>query len=197
MNKKRMRTLFGPALLTVLCLALTGCSGGELSLAGREIGTELSAELLSAESAGETVTEPSGIQVYVCGYVKSPGVYTLDPEARVQAAVDAAGGFAAGADPESRNLAERVTDGQQIRIASMKEREENASRQEAAGAGLVNLNTASREELMTLNGIGEARADAIISWREHEGPFVTIEDVMKVSGIKKAAFQKIRDRITV
>ena len=80
---------------------------------------------------------------------------------------------------------------------SRKEREAAVLQQEAKDDGLVNLNTASREELMTLNGIGEAKADAIISWREHEGPFAAIEDVMRVSGIKEAAFQKIRDKIKV
>lgn len=184
-------------LLLFAAAGLTGCSGGAPALAGREIGTELSAEAESTEISAELLTSPAEIQVYVCGYVKNPGVYAMDPEARVQAAVEAAGGFAPGADPESMNLAERMTDGQQIRIASRKEREAAVLQQEAEDDGLVNLNTASREELMTLNGIGEAKADAIISWREHEGPFAAIEDVMRVSGIKEAAFQKIRDKIKV
>lgn len=62
---------------------------------------------------------------------------------------------------------------------------------------MINLNTASKEELMTLNGIGAARAEAILSYREQKGGFRTIEDIMKVPGIKNAAFQKIKDKITV
>ena len=67
----------------------------------------------------------------------------------------------------------------------------------AASGGLINLNTASQEELMTLNGIGAARAEAILSYRDQNGGFRTIEDIMKVPGIKQAAFQKIKDKITV
>ena len=62
---------------------------------------------------------------------------------------------------------------------------------------MINLNTASKEELMTLNGIGAARAEAILSYWEQKGGFWTIEDIMKVPGIKNAAFQKIKDKITV
>lgn len=65
------------------------------------------------------------------------------------------------------------------------------------GAALVNINTASREQLTTLPGIGESRAEDIIRYREEYGGFQKIEDIMKVSGIKEAAFQKIKDRITV
>lgn len=67
----------------------------------------------------------------------------------------------------------------------------------AAADGKVNINTAGKEELMTLKGIGEARAEDIIRYREENGPFGTIEDIMKVSGIKEAAFNKIKDDITV
>lgn len=67
----------------------------------------------------------------------------------------------------------------------------------SASGTLVNLNTASKEELMTLSGIGAARAEAILSYREQKGSFQTIEDIMKVPGIKNAAFQKIKDKITV
>lgn len=67
----------------------------------------------------------------------------------------------------------------------------------SVSGGLINLNTASKEELMTLNGIGAARAEAILSYRDQKGGFRTIEDIMKVPGIKNAAFQKIKDKITV
>ena len=135
--------------------------------------------------------------VYVCGYVKRPGVYELSADARVKDAVEAAGGFARKADQEYWNLAETIADGEKIRIPSREEAE--ALREQAAtdSGGLVNLNTATKEELMTLKGIGEAKADAIIQYRETQGPFAAIEDVMLVTGIKEAAFRKIRDSITV
>lgn len=66
-----------------------------------------------------------------------------------------------------------------------------------SGSGLVNLNTATKEELMTLKGIGEAKAEDIIRYREKSGGFKKIEDIMKISGIKEAGFQKIKDNITV
>ena len=65
------------------------------------------------------------------------------------------------------------------------------------GQSRVNLNTATKEEFMTLKGIGESRAEDIIRYREESGGFRSIEDIMKVPGIKDAGFQKIKDRITV
>ena len=67
----------------------------------------------------------------------------------------------------------------------------------AAGQQKINLNTAGKEELMTLRGIGEAKAEAILRYREEQGPFESIEEIMNISGIKEAAFQKIKDDITV
>ena len=75
--------------------------------------------------------------------------------------------------------------------------DETSGGQVQAVSGKVNLNTAAREELMTLRGIGEAKAEAIIRYREEQGPFRTIEEVMNISGIKEAAFEKIKDDITV
>ena len=69
--------------------------------------------------------------------------------------------------------------------------------EESGGDGKVNLNTAGKEELMTLNGIGESRAADIIRYREEQGPFQSIEDIMKIPGIKDASFEKIKDRISV
>ena len=148
-------------------------------------------------STKEVVSLPC--YVHICGEVISPGVYQLSEESRVFQAIEKAGGFTEKAAAESLNMAERVKDGMKIVVLSKEEAQ-------SAKAGLggatpeksqVNLNTAAKEELMTLRGIGESRADDIIQYRDSHGGFKKIEDIMNVSGIKDAAFQKIKDNITV
>lgn len=162
------------------------------------------AELGGAVS--ETEAMAPAFVVHVCGEVANPGIYELPAGSRIYEAVKAAGGFTENAAEESVNLASPIEDGVQIRIYSKEEAETLAAGAapfdgfEASGEGkepVVNLNTATKEELMTLSGIGESRAEDIIRYREENGGFQNIEDIMKVSGIKDAAFQKIKDRITV
>ena len=152
-------------------------------------------------------SEKSGVYVYICGEVINPGVYELSGDSRICEAVDAAGGFTENADREHVNLASKVSDGMQITIYNREEAASlpadnasvggNAGKSGTSGSGLVNLNTATKEELMTLKGIGESKAEDIIRYREKSGGFKKIEDIMKISGIKEAGFQKIKDNITV
>ena len=152
-------------------------------------------------------SEKSGIYVYICGEVIKPGVYELSGDSRIYEAVDAAGGFTENAARECVNLASKVSDGMQITIYNREEAASlqadsasvggNAGKSGTSGSGLVNLNTATKEELMTLKGIGESKAEDIIRYREKSGGFKKIEDIMKISGIKEAGFQKIKDNITV
>ena len=152
-------------------------------------------------------SEKSGVYVYICGEVIKPGVYELSGDSRIYEAVDAAGGFTENAARESVNLASKVSDGMQITIYNREEAASlpagsgsavgNTGQGGTSGSGLVNLNTATKEELMTLKGIGEAKAEDIIRYREKSGGFKKIEDIMKISGIKEAGFQKIKDNITV
>ena len=152
-------------------------------------------------------SEKSGVYVYICGEVAAPGVYELSKDSRIYEAVDAAGGFTENAARESVNLASKVSDGMQITIYNKEEAASlpagsgsavgNTGQGGTSGSGLVNLNTATKEELMTLKGIGEAKAEDIIRYREKSGGFKKIEDIMKISGIKEAGFQKIKDNITV
>ena len=152
-------------------------------------------------------SEKSGVYVYICGEVAAPGVYELSEGSRIYEAVDAAGGFTENAARESVNLASKVSDGMQITIYNKEEAASlpagsgsavgNTGQGGTSGSGLVNLNTATKEELMTLKGIGEAKAEDIIRYREKSGGFKKIEDIMKISGIKEAGFQKIKDNITV
>ena len=178
--------------------AKAGDASGELPAAGEENG------------APETTC-----YVYVCGAVNAPGVYELPAGSRVYEAIAIAGGMTGEADGRSLNQAAQVADGQQITVYTREETEKlqkNGSSAAMAGqAGesggnlssgesgkaKVNINTAGREELMTLHGIGAARADAILAYREEHGTFSRIEDIMNVEGIKEKAFAKIRDDIVV
>lgn len=153
------------------------------------------------ENGTEEAAGAPALYVYVCGEVVSPGVYALSEDSRIYEAVEAAGGFTEEAAREAVNLAARVSDGMQITVYSMEEAmtmPQNAKAGEPdSGPGLVNLNTATKEELMTLKGIGESKAEDILRYRETSGGFKRIEDIMKVPGIKDAGFQKIKDSITV
>ncbi len=166
--------------------------------------------------------EAKTLVVHICGAVSAPGVYELPAGSRIIDAVEAGGGFLPEADEACCNLAEEIVDGCQIYIMTKSEScadgqaEKKAGIQTSPGGdmqtadknvrsnsapalenGLVNLNTADVAALMTLPGIGESRAKAIISYREQHGAFAKIEDIMKISGIKQAAFSKIKDKITV
>lgn len=153
------------------------------------------------------------IYVYVCGQVKKPGVYTLQPGARVTDAIKAAGGFTKNAYSEGINLAKTVNDEEQLYVPSQEEAKEyegqahsssvpeNSEKESESNdgktTGKININTASKEELLSLPGIGESKADRIISYREANGSFAAIDDIMKVAGIKTGVFTKIKKYITV
>jgi len=147
----------------------------------------------TSSSADERVNNENLLYVYVTGCVKMPGVYTLPKGARVYQAIDMAGGFTKKAKEDSLNLAEMVVDGQQIYVMSKTEYKASVKEED----NLVNINAADKEELMTLPGIGESKAEAIIKYRETNGMYKRIEDVMNVSGIKESAFSQIQSYITV
>ena len=147
------------------------------------------------------------IKVYVCGAVQRPDVYEISADSRIVDAVSAAGGFAIDAYPEAMNLAETVSDGSRIYVPTKEEVDALAVVYSDTGSGsggttsdstgIVNINTATLEELTTLPGIGDTRARAIIDYREQNGAFGNIEDIMQVTGIKEKSFSKIKDSICV
>lgn len=147
------------------------------------------------------------IKVYVCGAVQRPDVYEISADSRIVDAVSAAGGFAIDAYPEAMNLAETVSDGSRIYVPTKEEVDALAVVYSDTGSGSgdttndstgrVNINTATLEELTTLPGIGDTRARAIIDYREQNGAFGNIEDIMQVTGIKEKSFSKIKDSICV
>ena len=183
------------AVAVVMCVVAAGIA----YILSREQGKE---PVVFTETSSETVsdievtsTEVSVIYVYVCGQVNSPGVVSLNAGARVYEAIEAVGGMTRDALVNAVNQAEIVTDGQMIYVPAIGE--EYVMEIASTGDGLVNINTAGVDELMTLPGIGESRANAIIDYRESAGGFLTIEDIMQVSGIKDSAFSKIKDYIKV
>ena len=164
----------------------------------------------SPDQGRETEESETGIFVYICGEVRLPGVYELPSGSRVVDAIEEAGGFTEEADLTAVNQARFLTDGEMLTIMALGDIPAGrdcsgdfgnggtaAWQSEEGRAGLVNINTADAAELMTLRGIGEAKAADIIAYREEHGPFSTIEEIMKVSGIKDAAFSKIKDDICV
>lgn len=156
-----------------------------------------SAQMVSNIETAQAHAEPEGIYVHICGEVKNPGVYELPEGSRIFEAVEAAGGFTERAAEASLNLAQMISDGMQIVILSLEEAEEKAQAEREQADGIVNINTASKEQLMTLTGIGESRAEDILRYREESGGFQSIEEIMQVPGIKESAYRKIKDSITV
>lgn len=145
---------------------------------------------------------PLPLLVHVSGAVAAPGVYSLPPGSRVRDAVDAAGGILTDADETQVNLAAFLEDGQKVHIPAQAAESEalpdTRSEGEVPLAGsLVNLNTASQVELESLPGIGPCLAQAIIAYREANGPFTSLEGIQAVEGIGPATYEEIKDLITL
>lgn len=160
----------------------------------------------------------SQVVVYICGAVKHPGVYKFTAGSRVNDAVNAASGFKKGAARTAINQARVLEDGEQITIPTLKQvkrkqlskitdgdkfqdkttdNENTDSSERESQDTLININTASAGELTSLSGIGQSRADAIIEYRQSNGKFQSIEDIMKIPGIKQGIFNKIKNKISV
>ena len=162
--------------------------------------TEVVVTTVLAEKTEVSTTQETVIFVDIKGAVKKPGVYQMKAGDRVKDAIDAAGGLTEEADSQKVNLAQRVED--QMVIVVPKVGEEGAAAipagatsKEATKEGKVNINTATVEELKTLKGVGEKKAEAIIEYRKKNGSFKTKEDLMKVRGIGKKLFDSFQERI--
>lgn len=155
-------------------------------------------------AAGDGVTSDS-IYVHVCGAVKKPGLYELAGDSRVADVIEAAGGFTDKASKNYLNLATVVNDGQKIVVPSKSEVKNGLAaadgdetvKQQTPKAAAVNINTAGIEELMTIPGVGESKAESIIEYRQKNGGFTCKEDIMNITGIKEGVFSKISDYIVV
>lgn len=179
----------------IFMLGCCGCQKKEQPIQElEEIGSEK-----SETSKKEETKEKKSIYVYVCGAVMQAGVYELQQDSRVYEAIQKAGGFAENADISEINQAALLQDEEQIYVPAAGEVDHSLKEAGEAGdaSGKVNLNTATKEELMTLAGIGESKANSIIKYREEHGKFQSIEDIKQIEGIKDGVFQKIKDLITV
>lgn len=175
-----------------------------------------------SEAVSDKEMQQAMIYVDVCGAVANPGVFQLAAGSRVFQAIEAAGGYLPEAALTCVNRAGVLTDGQQLYILTQEEMERqgldpaemsgvsdgqmNGSAGTGQNTGMtaqvqqdnrININTADEAQLTTLTGIGATRAQAIIAYREENGPFAAIEDIMNVQGIKEGTFAKIKDEIVV
>lgn len=197
--RKKMEVLFG---VLCCCLLLTGCKTDSTDVSWNlETTTQCNSEMLhdSEESSNQSgeLMESRKIVVHVCGEVVNPGVYELEENSRLHEAIELAGGMTPQADKDFLNLARQVVDGEQVCVPDRKQAEISRNQSAELKNSLVNINTASQKELTSISGIGDSRAQAIISYREANGRFNKIEDIKKVQGIKDSLFEKIKDKITV
>lgn len=157
------------------------------------------------ESSDQSQKEAGDIFIYVCGAVKEPGVYVLPEGSRVYEAIQMAGGMTPEANEAFVNQARVLVDGEQITVFTKEETEGldpkafdyDVPAMDPVAQGKININKATAEELTSLSGIGEAKALAIIEYRETNGAFRETADIMKVSGIGEALYNKIKDDIDV
>lgn len=214
--------ILGPLILLLLWTGLWLMGNINLPTSNNEVILErgdisnhqkLEKETLNYENKEETAARE--ILIHIGGGVKNPGVYSLSPETRVVDAILAAGGEKETAALDQVNLARPLQDGERIIIplandnvsqittetAQAKEQEDfsvsNFIGETAFDFGLINLNEANMEELITLTGIGESRAKAIITYREEQGPFLSPEELMAVPGIGPAILAGIIDEVEI
>lgn len=187
------------ALIGGILLILVGM-GGLFSKKEESVGeTTVVETTVLAEKTEVSTTQETVIFVDIKGAVKNPGVYQMKVGDRVKDALDAAGGLTGDADSQKVNLAKRLEDQMVIVVPKFGEEAEEipagATSKEASKEGKVNINTATVEELKTLKGVGEKKAEAIIEYRKKNGSFQTKEDLMKVRGIGKKLFESFQERI--
>lgn len=201
-------SLFG--LVCVIITTMIGCGSNSATYFAKD-DTQINSttEEVNTTEVVNVSNTADKIRVYVCGQVKKPAVYTLDSSARICDVIEKAGGYTKKAAKEYLNLAKTIEDGQKIYVPAKDEVKQSSDETKLSdefdsnltksdtNSGKVNINTASKEELVSLNGIGEARAESILAYRSENGAFSKIDDIMKVSGIGKALFSKIKDNITI
>lgn len=206
--KHFIRYYLAAGLLGMTILFTAGCTRqnnttyslkGELPLAEED--TSGGADSTARNTDSDTVL------VHICGEVQTPGVYELTADSRICDVLLLAGGFTADADTEAVNMAAGIEDGMQIVIPAETDRtsettgnSSDRTGETAAGkteSQLVNINTADKETLMSLPGIGAGKAEAVIAYREAGGVFKDIKDIMLVDGIKEGVYAKIKDKICV
>ena len=169
-----------------------------------EVAASLSETTILPQEVEDKTTVSTVIYVDVKGEVHHPGVYQMKAENRVKDLIEAAGGFTPLADDQKLNLAQLLED-QMVIVVPKKGEEVNSElaqaptsqKKEVGKEGKVNINTATVEELKTLKGIGEKKAEAIIEYRKQNGSFKSKEELMKVRGIGKKLYESFQERVIV
>ena len=219
MTDVKLPVLVGVTALAVVVALVVGTglvdvvSSDGLTVTSADAGSAAGEDAEAADGAAEEGEESADgdsttVFVYVTGAVASPKVCELSEGARVLDAIEAAGGFTDDAATDALNLARVVEDGEQIDVPTEQEAAEAAasgtsssssstSSSSDSTSSLININTATAEELETLPGIGEVTAANIIADREENGAFESIEDITRVSGIGDKKFEAIEDLICV
>ena len=209
-----IRKLIFGILFAITLWNFAGCNKQTADFVASEdsmdFGLETESEELQNSEEAETPQESRDIYVYVCGAVVTPGVYQMPEGSRVCDVFQRAGGLTQEAATDYWNQARILQDGEMIYVP-MEEQAQERSPEEWASAGSsgnahpteddenkkVNINTATKEDLMTLPGIGESKALAILAYRKEQGGFTSVEDIKNIPGIKDAVFSKIVDYITI
>jgi competence protein ComEA len=187
----RARLGLGAAIVVVLLALTVTVAIGILR------GATAPVESVTVDDRGSTdAVASASVFVHVSGSVVAPGLYVLEAGARVVDAVAAAGGFAPGADEAAVNLARPLSDGEQL-VVPVIGATGDAGAAAPPGDGRVNLNTADATQLDTLPRIGPAMADRIIQWRDANGRFTSVEDLLAVPGIGDKMLEALRDLVTV
>jgi competence protein ComEA len=211
--EKLPRQRFGRRHVGVIgvLLALGLLTAGWLLLRARPVAVASPSEVVTvssptqpAASATPTPSKAVSIVVHVLGAVRHPGLVRLPENARVQDAIDAAGGLTNRADPGELNLAQPLSDGQQVVIGTRTDpagevRDEAGSGQGsgAAATGALDLNHASQPQLEELPGVGPVTAQAILAWRQQHGRFSRIEELQEVDGIGPKTYAEIAPHVRV
>lgn len=187
------------SFFSVLFIFLCGCSYSE----PREI-TRSEEESASEEAQSDTILQetPTDIYVSIFGEVTLPGVYIMSDGSRIYELINKAGGTTMDADISGINMVALLTDGTQLYVPSLYSESDSGKaaypyESSLPSNGKVNINNADVSELMTITGIGSSRANAIVSYREKNGKFKSVSDIMNVSGIKEKTYESIKDYICV
>lgn len=193
-------------LMVLICLLLQGChleKQNDFFILTEETLEQTRANSLPSAALPMT-TSIQWIFVHICGEVHTPGVYEMPLGSRLFEVIEKAGGLSEEAAKDYLNLASVLVDGQKVIVLSKQEVMTKPYGTEGFDVTVestkpikVNINSATKEQLMTLVGVGAAKAEAIIQYRTEHGLFKKIEDIMQIPGIKEAAFLKIKDAIVV
>lgn len=201
--RKTLLNLMGVLMGTLIVVCF--CSCGKDTAHYIETDTVVSempdTEVEATEENQITSSESKLLYVYVCGQVKNPGVYTLPEGSRIYDVFELAGGFTESAATDYWNQARLLKDGEMLYVPSKEEVKDRPIEEETKGqtyeSNKVNINTATIAELMSLPGIGETKAKAILAYRQEHGEFSSLEELKQVEGIKEAVFTKIKAYIEI